>query len=266
MSKHDFNILKCQSDSCGHLFVEQPNLEQGVMKKESAVDEVIELSRQVQENYRERNERLIDFWKNRDFINNKTQLLDVGSGVGHIVKVLRKRYSQMGITCVEPSKPYRFHLKECGFNVISDINAVEDKYDSILLVEVIEHVPDPVDLLKKLKLILNDNGRIFLTTPCGELPNESRNTTAYDEETHIHFFTEKSLNLACQLASLKPIELEYIEAVYPKSPKSRGLRSMSSYCTKKLLELIGFMDSPSKARLERTEKEGFLHLTGFIRA
>ena len=264
VSRHDLNVLKCQSDSCGHLFVEQPDPEQGVMKKESTVQEIIDLSRQLQETYRERNERLIDFWTSRGFLNERTQLLDVGSGVGHMVESLRKRYVSMEITCVEPSRPYQLHLEQCGFNVISEIDSVRGKFDSILLVEVIEHVLDPRDLLRKAKLRLNDKGRIFLTTPCGELPKKNRNTKAYDEESHIHFFTEKSLKSACQLASLKPIELEYIEAVYPKSPKPKGLRSKINYTVAKLLEETGFMDSPSKIRLKRTDKEGFLHLTGFI--
>ena len=39
------------------------------------------------------------------------------------------------------------------------------KYDFITMGEVLEHVEDPVQLLKKLHDLLSDNGKVFITTP-----------------------------------------------------------------------------------------------------
>jgi 2-polyprenyl-3-methyl-5-hydroxy-6-metoxy-1,4-benzoquinol methylase len=41
----------------------------------------------------------------------------------------------------------------------------EHKYDFITMGEVLEHVEDPVALLKKLNSLLSDNGKLFITTP-----------------------------------------------------------------------------------------------------
>ena len=41
----------------------------------------------------------------------------------------------------------------------------EGKFDFISMGEVLEHVEQPLELLLKLKSILNSNGHIFLTTP-----------------------------------------------------------------------------------------------------
>jgi 2-polyprenyl-3-methyl-5-hydroxy-6-metoxy-1,4-benzoquinol methylase len=51
--------------------------------------------------------------------------------------------------------------------ILSDIYQVkqEKKYDFITMGEVMEHVEDPVALLKKLGELLNINGSIFITTP-----------------------------------------------------------------------------------------------------
>ena len=51
--------------------------------------------------------------------------------------------------------------------VLSDIFLFEPnrKYDFITMGEVIEHVENPVDLLKKLRSLLKPNGVVFLTTP-----------------------------------------------------------------------------------------------------
>lgn len=51
--------------------------------------------------------------------------------------------------------------------ILSDIFQVEQekKYDFITMGEVMEHVEDPVALLKKLGEMLKENGTIFITTP-----------------------------------------------------------------------------------------------------
>ncbi len=41
----------------------------------------------------------------------------------------------------------------------------EEKYDFITMGEVLEHVEDPLMLLKKLNEMLNDDGHVFFTTP-----------------------------------------------------------------------------------------------------
>jgi 2-polyprenyl-3-methyl-5-hydroxy-6-metoxy-1,4-benzoquinol methylase len=41
----------------------------------------------------------------------------------------------------------------------------EYKYDFITMGEVLEHVEDPIALLKKLHTLLKDNGKVFITTP-----------------------------------------------------------------------------------------------------
>lgn len=40
----------------------------------------------------------------------------------------------------------------------------EDIFDSIMCIEFIEHVEDPVAVLQKLKMLLSDSGKIFFTT------------------------------------------------------------------------------------------------------
>ncbi len=41
----------------------------------------------------------------------------------------------------------------------------EHKYDFITMGEVLEHVEDPVSLLKKLHTLLGENGKLYITTP-----------------------------------------------------------------------------------------------------
>lgn len=248
ISKHNYQIMKCQSKLCGHLFVADPTIYQGLMHKGLSASEINAQAKQLEQNYDQRDESLIEYWRSKKFIDEQTKVLDFGSGSGHILKSLRKRYPSINLTSIEGSQPLREHLIICGFNTVENIDNVEETFDSILLIEVIEHVSDPVGLLKKFKSRLNKDGQIFLTTPCGELRTGSRKTNAYDIETHIQFFTEKSLKLACELAGLKPIIYEFIDAMYPQPKQLMKMKKLSQ----------------NIKRAIKQQYRGFSHLTGFI--
>ena len=143
-------------------------------------------------------------------------MLDFGSSVGHIVQSLAARRPDLEIQCIEASAPSCDYLSSVGLNVADNIDKVEGPFDAILMVEVIEHVPEPVALLRQLAERLATGGRMFVTTPCGETRSGSRKTHAYDPVEHIHFFTERSLQLACRRAGLQTIDFEFVPAMYPE--------------------------------------------------
>jgi 2-polyprenyl-3-methyl-5-hydroxy-6-metoxy-1,4-benzoquinol methylase len=124
-------------------------------------------------------------------------------------------------------------------------------FDAVLLIEVIEHVPDPVGFLDHLRRHLDLEGRIFLTTPCGELRNGSRVTNAYDTPEHVQFFTEKSLRLAVKKAGFHDIRYEYIEALYPRSTSALSLATYKRLALKSARPILARFLGPR-------------HLTGII--
>jgi 2-polyprenyl-3-methyl-5-hydroxy-6-metoxy-1,4-benzoquinol methylase len=257
VSKWGFQILKCQSTVCRHLYVKNSMDEQGVMNREKTLNEIDEIAKRLQDDFRDRNERLINTWETRGFVHRKMQLLEVGSGTGHILKSLQERFPDISITCVEPSKSLQLYLNKLGFNPVSELDQIQGQFDGIILMEVIEHVCDPVSLMKQLKSYIKQDGKIFLTTPCGQLRDGRRNKMAFEERTHVHFFTEASLQLTCQKAGLKPIKLELIEAVYLKPAEPVGLKSKIKYYIKQILRI-----EPEISQ-NRINREGFRHFAGF---
>jgi cyclopropane fatty-acyl-phospholipid synthase-like methyltransferase len=203
--------------------------------------------------YAERNERLVAFWEDRRFVTQGSRLLDVGAGSGHLARSLKKRLPGIEILCVEESESLRNQLGRQGFAAAENLDSISSKrsFDAVLLIEVIEHVPDPVDFLDHLRRHLDLEGRIFLTTPCGELMNGSRATNAYDTPEHVQFFTEKSLRLAVKKAGFRDISYEYIEALYPRSTSALSLATYKRLALK--------IAQPILARFQ-----GPRHLTGFI--
>ena len=253
VSIHNHDIFKCHFKDCGHLFIGDQIDDQGVMEQQDA-DELYET-------YKDRNYQLIRFWEKRDFISGNKSVLDVGAGTGHILRSLKNVFPNISITCIEPSKKNQPNLINFGFKVVDSFGDLTEKFDAILLMEVVEHVNNPVNFLSLCKANLKNSGKIFLTTPCGELRNGSRDTNAYDTKEHVHFFTEKSLELTCKKAGLPVIKLEKIPELYPKEKSESKLKDyIKNYKsrTKNYINTLLFQESVNP-------KVGFYHLVGFIK-
>jgi len=93
------------------------------------------------------------------------KVLDVGCFRGDFLKSLPKEVSTYGI---EPSPDARKVAVERGVTLIaSSIDGIENSkfdFDVITMLDVIEHLPDPVVALEKLSSILNPSGILIVAT------------------------------------------------------------------------------------------------------
>jgi SAM-dependent methyltransferase len=99
------------------------------------------------------------------FLQHKKKILDFGSGTGKFLSLLHEN----GISAdgYEYSASARRYCKKTyGFKLISNLNKIKNnKYDLIIMIEVIEHLDNLEITLKKLHNKLSINGELFLTTP-----------------------------------------------------------------------------------------------------
>jgi SAM-dependent methyltransferase len=231
---------KCTNPACGHIFAIDAPPGHGVQH--------IPHRDALMEQYRDRNIDLINFLERRGFIADGIRLLDVGAGSGHVLRSLQAQLPSVSVTCTEADPESASHLRACGFEVYPDFSKLGGKFDTVLLIEVIEHIDDPVGFLQLIRSYMKENARIFLTTPCGERRNGSRATNAYDTREHVQFFTEKSLDLCFRKAGFAGFEFETINA-------------LTSKLTSPPLRYIKDILRPVRARLN-----GHFHLTGFSRS
>jgi 2-polyprenyl-3-methyl-5-hydroxy-6-metoxy-1,4-benzoquinol methylase len=143
------------------------------------------------------------------------RVLDVGAGAGHVAESIRDEL-RATVVCVEADLVAVKRLTQLGFEVHSSIEEVRGSFDLILLIEVIEHLDDPLLLLRALREHLMPDGRIFLTTPCGRLRSGSIKTNAYDTPEHVQFFTERSLCTALLSAGFSAPRFVLINELYPE--------------------------------------------------
>jgi SAM-dependent methyltransferase len=238
-------VHRCENEQCAHLFAIGVDANHGVMH---------ELGTDLEESiYAERNDHLVAFWEDRQFVTGDSKILDVGAGTGHLTRSLRGRLPEIDIHCVEESDLLRDQLEREGFAASKNLDSIslDRSFDAVLLIEVIEHVADPVDFLDCLRGYLKPDGRIFLTTPCGELRNGSRATNAYDTPEHVQFFTEKSLRAAVEKAGFRDITYEYVDALYPRSASAGPSATFKRFATRIARPILAMF-------------QGSRHLTGFI--
>ena len=116
------------------------------------------------------------FWKNipkwmkedNEKLNFKT-CLDIGSAFGTLA-LYSKKFLGCQVTCVDIRELKMDKKTKKNFDFIHmNIelgNLPNKKYDMIILTEVLEHFNfHPLPTLKKIHAVLNDNGRLYLSTP-----------------------------------------------------------------------------------------------------
>tara|TARA_B100000900_G_C20596916_1_gene723820 strand:- start:2749 stop:3657 length:909 start_codon:yes stop_codon:yes gene_type:complete len=103
----------------------------------------------------------------------KNNYLEIGAGHGlYLSKVVDNFKKNLNYTVIDISQTSINFSKNFIANksisyICEDIFYFKPKmnYDFITMGEVLEHVEDPVNLLKRVKNLLNKNGCLFITTP-----------------------------------------------------------------------------------------------------
>jgi SAM-dependent methyltransferase len=94
----------------------------------------------------------------------RSRILDVGCSTGRILKRLTERHECFGI---EPNLAAAAVARARGLNVVTEkqVEAGEiGPFDAILLADVFEHLPEPLELLATLVDALGAGGRLLLIT------------------------------------------------------------------------------------------------------
>jgi len=121
-------------------------------------------------------------------------ILEVGSSIGQFVNIVRN----IGIDCdgIEPDVQYaKFSKNQYGFdqyNSFFESFAPKKKYDLIIAFQVLEHIKEPVDFIRKAYETLNYSGRLLIEVPSFEL-HKSGNFKRFFWLPHLHYFSLVSI-------------------------------------------------------------------------
>jgi len=101
---------------------------------------------------------------------NNCSILDIGSGQGLLLRKIKAKYHRSRVFGVEFSKELVTRSNRVkGVNCIMadalNIPLAEKSIDIAFCTEVIEHVNDPVKMLKEIHMLLSPKGRLVITVP-----------------------------------------------------------------------------------------------------
>jgi len=201
-------VHQCVRRECGHLFSVSADEKAGEMVPEDSADH-------DRSEYRKRNLSLISRWQSDGFLKNGDGVLDIGAGTGHIASALRESGSYV-ISCVETGDALREDLCKGGFSAYESIDAIPQDIPvhCALMIEVIEHLEHPVDVLRQLyQRIHVSGGTLFLTTPAGGARQRSlicQNQLTFHNPQHVQFFTPNSLEYALKKAGFTSVKYRYM--------------------------------------------------------
>ncbi|ADB40912.1 class I SAM-dependent methyltransferase [Spirosoma linguale] len=114
------------------------------------------------------------YWAIYDYVINykiasDPKILEVGCGLGYLTySLVKSGYNVKGVdiskeAVQEATRRYGKYYEYADIYEYSKTS--NEKFDIIILTEVIEHIPDPVGFIAALKDLLSVSGRILVTTP-----------------------------------------------------------------------------------------------------
>ena len=211
-SKNKYEIFKCINSLCGHYWYPGYSKKNLIFERDEDLEK--ESNRNIQI-YGQRNKKLLDLILRNLIKKDNLVFLDFGAGCAHISRCFKNELKdKVEIFCLESNKNCYGYYPKWGLQAVSSLECVYKKIDCIFLIEVIEHLERPFEILCELKKLLAKDGRIFITTPPGFMIQSM--TNAFDEKTHIQFFTDLSLNFLLDKAELDPIDYKYYPEIYPE--------------------------------------------------
>jgi len=141
-----------------------------------------------------------------------TRVLDVGCGLGYFTFALKQSgYDALGIdvspTAIATATKGFGSLYVCG-DLAEFASATDERFDVVVLNQLIEHVPNPVELLKAAVSVLTSDGIAVITTP-----NKSLSPTDAIWETdlppvHLWWFSERTMR---HLADTLGVSVSFVD-------------------------------------------------------
>lgn len=185
-----------------------------LVNNKSSLKEVID-----QYNFQGYNEQRTRFEKNFNKfksiilnLKNSGTLLDIGAGYGLYDLMLSENFK---VSVIEPIFPqvYLKDIKYEAYKVNFDEFQSQQKYDLILMLDIIEHFKDPSNALAKAKSFLKKDGLLVIQTPNYRSIMQFlvKNWSWWMIEDHKVLFSTRSLSKLIENNRLKKIYLETYE-------------------------------------------------------
>jgi len=138
------------------------------------------------------------------------KLLDIGCDRGYFIDQARR----FGYDCtgIELSETARDYTSLIGLDIQQDIDSLNQKFDVAVMWHVLEHLPEPIEFLTKLREQLSDDSYLFIRVPAFD--SWSRKLFGkywiwFQPRNHYFHYTWQSLEILLQSAGYSTELIEH---------------------------------------------------------
>lgn len=151
-------------------------------------------------------------------LSHNDRILEIGSSVGYFIAAISDYAKDVYAT--EWDSKARAYMKnrlaKYNIHVAKNPEDFDTKFDKIFLFHVLEHIEKPIDFLKSLKLLLKENGKIYIEVPnVDDVMVKSFKCRPFIEhyykKAHLFNFNEKGLEYIFKHSDFNDYEITYIQ-------------------------------------------------------
>lgn len=164
-----------------------------------------------------------------------SRCLDYGCGTGGLVlyanSICSNTYGTTPFYGYDTSSEYLCDgLDMSHILKLKDIDSYSNKFDAVTMIEVLEHLENPLDELRRVRKLMKKGGILFTTTGNADPWRSRLNKWNYIiPELHIGYFSPTTLSILYEKSGFSPINL-------PSGASS----AMDDILTYKILKVLGF--------------------------
>jgi SAM-dependent methyltransferase len=190
----------------------------------------------------------------------RRRLLDVGAHAGRFLKIAREAgWAPEGLELNPKTAAYA--AAASGAVVyqgnVGTLNPGARRYDAITLTDVLEHVPEPIGVLKRVHELLDAGGWVAVKVPNGPVQRHKENlratifpayrATLADNLVHVNHFSPESLRLALQRSGFSSVS---VVAGTPELPPGASVSRLTRLALFHAARLTGGASSPLAFNLQ----------------
>lgn len=152
---------------------------------------------------------LLNLFKFREHIKRDDILIDFGSGGGYLLENIDCK-EKIGI---EINDVARKDALKRGINSVKLIEDIKDSYaDIVISSHVLEHIENPLEVLKTLRKKLKKGGKIIFVTP---FDNSMKVYKINDINNHLYTWNKQNLGNLFKEAGYRNIKIKIIRSKWP---------------------------------------------------
>lgn len=156
---------------------------------------------------------IINAWKFEPYLRPDIELLDFGCGDGALLNALG------GGNGVEVNPHARAAAQARGYRIEDTIDAYADNsMDLIVSNHCLEHVEDPLSIIREMRRVIRNDGLIAIVVPCHRVDIAYREN---DRDFHLFSWSAANLGNMVKLAGFDVVEAKELRHRWP--PKWRSI-------------------------------------------